>query len=281
MTEVKNDVKAKIVSDENFKIFTHVSTLIKQGHFLELTHLEQNDATWKSYIYNLPRGTMKFLLNASIDTLPTKTNLKLWGKVSNDKCHCGIRQTLNHILNGCKKSLEDGRFTFRHDNILTYISKCIDTKKFKMFIDIEGFQTPAQGTIPPQILVTNLKPDIVILDQKKQTVNIFELTVPYERRIEISHKLKMEKYQHFSKDISRYKTSVTPFEVGSSTGYISRENKGHIRELHKFCKENIKLKIFNQNISAISVLSSYYIFNCRNLENWSNSEPILAPFADQ
>ena len=72
--------------DENDKIYDHVKNLVKQGNFLKLTHTEQNDASWKSYIFNLPKGTMKFLLNASIDTLPTKVNLKQWGKISNDKC---------------------------------------------------------------------------------------------------------------------------------------------------------------------------------------------------
>ena len=33
------------------------------------------DATWNSVIYNLPKGTMKFVLNSSINTLPTKSNL--------------------------------------------------------------------------------------------------------------------------------------------------------------------------------------------------------------
>ena len=59
---------------ENGKLLEHVQKLVKQGKFLELSKLEHNDATWKSFIYNLPKGTMKWLLNSSIDTLPTKVN---------------------------------------------------------------------------------------------------------------------------------------------------------------------------------------------------------------
>ena len=116
---------------------------------------------------------MKWVLNSSLDTLPTKANLKQWGKVSNDKCFCGTRQTLNHILNCCKKSLNDGRFTFRHDNVLNYISKCLDLEKFKCYIDLEGFKTPAGGTLPPSLVVSNLKPNIVMEDQKSKTFDIF------------------------------------------------------------------------------------------------------------
>ena len=133
---VKKDTKLAVNSQDNLEMFNHVKQLVKQGKYLELAHLEQTDATWKGYIYNLPKGTMKFVLNSTIDTLPTKVNLKMWGKVSNDKCRCGRKETLNHILNCCHMSLKEGRFTFRHDNILQYISKCIDTTKYEAFIDM-------------------------------------------------------------------------------------------------------------------------------------------------
>ena len=100
---------------------------------------------------------------------------------------CGKRQTLNHILNCCDRSLNDGRYTFRHDCILVhYINQCIDKQKFQCYIDIDGEQTDAGGTLPPSIIVSNPKPDIVIVDKKQKTVSIFELTVPVEHRIEIS-----------------------------------------------------------------------------------------------
>ena len=90
-------------------------------------------------------------------------------------------------------------------------------------MDIKGHQTPNGGTLPPDVLVTNLKPDIVIIDKQKMNVNIFELTVPGEKRLAISHTLKTEKYQHFSTDITRFSTTVTPFEIGSNTGFINSE----------------------------------------------------------
>ena len=47
-----------------------------------------------------------------------------------------------------------------------------------------------------------------------------------------------------------------------------------VNSLHTFCKKSIKLKKFQQNISAIAVMSSYYLFNCRNYNVWENMEPI-------
>ena len=276
--DVKTDVKSLVQINETEKMLNHVQNLIKQGKYLELCQLEKTDATWQGYIYNLPRGTMKFLLNSTIDTLPTKVNLKLWGKVSSDKCRCGSRQTLNHILNCCGPSLRDGRYTFRHDNVLSYIGKCLNKQKYTCYIDLEGSQTSAGGTIPPNLVVTTLKPDIVIIDKSSKTATIFELTIPAEHRIKIAHELKFQKYQHFMSDIKSHTVKVTPFEIGSHTGYISTENKRSIHSLHKFCENNITLKKFIQNLSAITVLSSYYIFNARNQENWESLETIHAPF---
>ena len=121
VTDMKKDVKAGVTVMENDKMYNHVKGLVKQGKILELTYVEQHDATWKSFLYNLPVGTMKFVLNSTINTLPTKDNLKQWGKVTNDKCFCRKKQTLNHVLSCCKKFLEEGRYTYRHDNILHYI----------------------------------------------------------------------------------------------------------------------------------------------------------------
>ena len=224
---------------------------------------------------------MKWLLNSSVNTLPTKANLKLWGKRTNDKCHCGFKQTLNHILSCCRKSLEDGRYEFRHNNILNYIMSCLDQAKFKVYVDLQGHQTAAGGTLPPEILVTNLKPDLVIIDRQTKKVNIFELTVPGEHRIEISNKLKSDKYQHFLTYITHYKPSVTAFEVGAQTGYVSKQNKISLSLIHRYCQKNIKLKTFINNISAVAVLSSYFIFNCRNSPEWESSEYFSAPFSDQ
>ena len=129
-------------------------------------------------------------------------------------------------------------------------------------------------------MVTTLRPDIVIIDKQKKEVNIFELTVPGEMRIKILHSLKYQKYQHLNSDIGGHTVNIIPLEIGSQTGYVSHENKGYLQKLHKFCQKNIKLKKFTQNISAVSVLSSYLIFNSRN-HGWGDMDPILPPFPNQ
>ena len=281
INEVKNDTKAAVISDENETTLNHIQTLVKQGNFLLLTQLQQVDATWKSYLYNLPKGTMKFLINASIDTLPTNVNLAQWGKRTNALCslQCGKKETTNHILNCCQVALP--RYLWRHNNVLSYILSCLDTQKYSVFSDIEGKQTSAGGTIPPNICVTTLIPDLVIINNSNKTIKLFELTVPGELRIEKANKLKFDKYQHFETTITSHQTSVVPFEIGSNTGLITSENKTRLTALHKYCKKEIKLKKFIQNISAIAGMGSFYIFNARKQVIWSEEAIISAPFSNQ
>ena len=73
----------------------------------------------------------------------------------------------------------------------------------------------------------------------------------------MSHDLKYKKYQHLISDIISQTVSMIPFDIGSHTGYTSSDNKGHLQKLYKSCLKIIKK--FNQNISAITILRSYFI----------------------
>ena len=60
----------------------------------------------------------------------------------------------------------------------------IDTSKYTIYSDLPGQEAAGGGTIPPELCVTALRPDIVIIDPLKKELKIFELTVPLERNIE-------------------------------------------------------------------------------------------------
>ena len=83
----KAAVKKKVFSDTLEKQKIHLDTLLKQGDYLTFAEQKKCDPNWKSIVYNLPKGTMKFTLNSFTNTLPTRDNLKLWGKNFSDKCH--------------------------------------------------------------------------------------------------------------------------------------------------------------------------------------------------
>ena len=66
--------------------------------------------------------------------------------------------------------LNDGRYTWRHNTIVNYIENNLDKEKYTVRTDLPGHQAK---TLPPEIIITSLIPDIVIVDDKKKEVAIF------------------------------------------------------------------------------------------------------------
>ena len=262
----------------NISDVNHLSTLIKQGEFLQLAIDQKLDITWQSYVHNLSKGTMKFLLNASINTLPTQDNLKLWNKSFSDKCHlCGNKDSCLHTLAGCPVALTQGRFTWRHDSVISYIVSCVDSK-FKVKCDIKGHKEVGGGTISPTLVVTAERPDIVITDEHAKTVEILELTVPHERNIEARHTNKCDRYAWMLTDIVTMKPILTCFEIGCR-GLITNDNRERLISIYsKYCRKDIKKKTFLENCSSLAAISSRVIFNMRKEPTFPELGYIGAPF---
>ena len=95
------------------------------------------------------------------------------------------------------------------------------------YSDILGHQAPHGGTIPPNILVTRLRPDIVVIKEALKEVVVFELTCPWDSNIDRSHTYKEEKYASLIADLSR------DFKVNSFSVEVSvRGQPGAIEGLH-------------------------------------------------
>lgn len=58
-----------------------------------------------------------FTIGATYDVLPSSTNLHLWFGEDPACLHCLAPVTLKHILVGCKTSLMQGRYTWRHNQV--------------------------------------------------------------------------------------------------------------------------------------------------------------------
>ena len=63
-----------------------------------------------------------FCISSTYDNLPSPSNLKRWKLTTEASCFM-IHDTCttSHILGACKVALSQGRFTFRHDNVLRII----------------------------------------------------------------------------------------------------------------------------------------------------------------
>ena len=282
-TKVRNTLKCHMQSTRDTVWRDHVKSLTVQGNTLALAVAEKCDLSWQSYMFNMKQGTLKFIANASIDTLPTQANLKRWKKSTSDLCPlCRGRQTNNHVLNICQVGKDTGRWTWRHNNIVNYVVDSVDTEKFTVYSDIPGHTAPGGGSIPPEICITVQKPDIVIIDKVNKVMHLFELTCPLEEHIEKRHQDKENKYAHFVADCSsgEMKCTLTCFEV-SSRGLITPRNSDHLHTLHKFTKKGIKLSVFKKNISALSVLSSFHIWLCRSDPSFQEPPFLPPPFQEK
>ena len=76
--EVRKKVQVSTRNTAQEKHHNHVKDLQVQGNLFSIAAAEKEDMLWKSSMYQLKSGTLKFMLNASIDTLPTPANLKRW-----------------------------------------------------------------------------------------------------------------------------------------------------------------------------------------------------------
>ena len=229
---------------------------------------------------------MSFACRAATNSLATNDNLLRWGKRSNSTCNmpeCFQKGTLLHVLNGCKKMLDQGRFTWRHDNVLHYMAKYLTQNKkdnLDIYIDIPQFSV-CGGTLPPNIITTSQKPDIVIIDNNTTpvTVHLYELTCPFDTNLLTANSYKKDKYSGLKQDIMNngFTCHLIPFEIGSR-GMIQRRVKLILLSMMKSFT-TIKPPHNHQhivNISKVALISSFSIFHARKSAQW-NDPPVLSP----
>ena len=108
----------------------HAHTLGMQGVWTRwVDNVRPFDLSWKSLIYGPGPRIISFILNASINSLPSPDLLKLMHYHENAECVlCGATQcTMFHILVGCRYSLTGKRYTFRHDSVLLNLKPVLDS----------------------------------------------------------------------------------------------------------------------------------------------------------
>ena len=197
-----------------------------------------------------------------------------------DKCKiCGNFANLEHVLNWCTTSLNQGRMLWRHDSILSYMAKEMNSGRpddIIIYIDIPGHKING-GTIPADILPTLERPDIVIINRSEKKIVLFELTVSFEKNADAANLRKSTKYIDLVSDIKKigWHVECIPFEVGSR-GHINNRNKNIIFETLKKHKIYVNKKQMLQDLSKISLLCSFSIFQAHCQPAWQ-SPPFLHP----
>ena len=273
----KKESKNLLSNQVNDLWHSQVKELTVQVRFLELLCLEQKCVMWKSIMYNMPARVLKFLVNSVTDTLNTRANLVRWGKSTTAKCkHCPGRETLNHVLNACPLFLEQGRYTWRHNNILAYLVNVAlkgSSPDLVVTHDIPNIQgySPVT-TIPRSCTQTNLRPDLCLYRERDKKLLLFELTIPFELGIERAHKYKADKYASLITDIQNngYEVQLLAVEIGSR-GFISQDNAQRLKSfLSFFTPKPAKFKELRDDLSQKAVVSSFVLYCAKNEAAWED-----------
>jgi hypothetical protein len=118
-----------IMDCESEKYWSHAHTLSMQGIWTTWAeHVHPLDYSWNTLIYGPGKTIISFLLNATINSLPSPYLLRLMGYKSNSRCALCKNSNCNvsHILSGCPVALRSFRYTWRHDSVLLTISQALE-----------------------------------------------------------------------------------------------------------------------------------------------------------
>lgn len=221
----------------------------QQGAWTRWEEAADRKVSWTELWRSEPHR-IKFLIQSVYDVLPSPSNLFRWGLAENPLCPlCQRAGSLEHILSCCPRALGDGRYRWRHDQVLRVIAEAISTG-----ISTSKDQQPTRQSIafvragekpqqhrgqaggllatsrdwqlkvdlgrqlkfPENIAVTTLRPDMVLVSETSRQVVLLELTVPWEDRMEEAFERKRAKYEELAGECrSRgWRTRCNPIEVG-------------------------------------------------------------------
>ena len=127
------------------------------------------------------------------------------------------------------------------------------------------------STIPHDVYVTNLKPDIVLINKCTCDIVIVELTVPHEIVIEDAHDRKSQKYDELVNDleISGYKVQLFCLEVGSG-GQICKNNIKYMKNLFRHLNVKMSVPTIRSSLCKIALVCSFIIYYSKYDVNWSD-----------
>ena len=92
-------------------------------------NLPERRLTWQE-LWQYEPLQLSFLLRSVYDLLPTPTNLERWKLSEDPSCPlCKQRGTLQHVLTACPTALSQGRYRWRHDQVLRVLADILEKER--------------------------------------------------------------------------------------------------------------------------------------------------------
>lgn len=276
----------------------------KQGQWTRWEGVEKRKINWKD-IWEMETSRMSFLIRATYDVLPTPKNLNQWFGEDPLCPLCAVPATLRHILTGCKVSLSQGRYTWRHNQVLRCLAAALESKRtainalqskttkpaltiafvhegekprkipprtrlgqleaardWQMLVDVDQ-----RLTVPSEIAITSLRPDLVMWSLALRKVYFVELTVPWEDSIHEAFERKKLRYTELAAEAVQrgWKADICPVEVGCR-GFVATSTLKLLKDLG-IVGQALRQTI--REIVRVAEYSSRWIWLRRKDLNWS------------
>ena len=313
LKERRAAISASIRSDEADSRVATLRSRPLSGNFLTWEDLAPSVLNWNNQILRMSEKQLSFLLNAQAQTLPDASNLRRWNCNATARCVlCGLpAATAKHTLSHCYIALIQGRFSWRHDNVLSALEPHVRGRVAKVNRSDPVLRKPIRflpagclapcrrwsrlaspsllccandwevqfdfdgNLVFPSVtgVTTALRPDIVIWSPSKKVIIWGELTCPLEERFLESQVIKLSRYMSLEIEcrVRGWATHAFPFEVGC-LGFVSNSSRKFLLALG-ISKSELKWAIWKMSEAARK--SSCHIWHSRRNSKWIG--PPLVP----
>ena len=304
--ERKDLVVAEVTRVEQEELRVKSVAQGQQGRWTTWEGVTSRAINWVDFS-KLPQARLSFLIRATYDTLPSPRNLHQWlgTEKSCDLCET-INASLQHTLSGCKTALTQGRFTWRHDQVLRKLAEMLERsrqeakklsrtrsqKRIHFLRQGEPVEHPSkrpppsklltpgaewkmavdlgkQLQFPQEICSTTLRPDVVLWSAAVKKVLLIELTVSWEEGLEAAYERKMAKYADLVAECreSGWTAKTYPVEVGAR-GFVGSSTSRLLRDVGL---RGAKLSKATKELSEEAEKASHWLWLRRRDKAWGGT----------
>jgi hypothetical protein len=308
LREKRKAITILVKEEESHSRLVSLHGLVRSGDFLKWDNAMADQLDWNNQILSMSSHECSFILNAQGLALPSPSNLRRWGLNYSARCSLCSKHsaTAAHIFTGCTVALHQGRYTWRHDNVLraiikdlkgtvakanrapvtkshipslhsTFVKGGVSSKKNPLGRSTSLLSQANDWVLlmdldsllvfPPCTgVVTSARPDIVIYSPSRRIVIWIELTVPIERRFVESAAKKTARYNQLKIDLSLKGWSVHPFTA--EVGCIGFLSQTVRKFLKSLGFRGSHLKHTLSRMAQAARRSTFYIWNARRHLDW-------------
>ena len=227
---------------------------------------------WSKVQQSLHKNIFNFIVKYLNNTLASRKNLYKWYFSDSPSCSfCLPSETLQHIVSSYKHYLGHGRYNWRHDSLILYLSRSLSHLTYwSTYADLPSLPSPC--------LITgdSFRPDLILYNKHNINIHILELTVGFESNLKINSDRKLSTYRPLKTSLSALTEEINFINMSMSTlGVLESSYDSLIKLLNSLDLPEMHQKHLVSKVMAIAICSTYYI-SCR--QNKDLTDPELMDF---